>query len=295
MGSGETLRHSFENAQRRERMGCYVLGFQEIDQTQVAVVGGKGAHLGELSQIEGLRVPAGFCVTTDAFQRIMAEAPSIDDRLDRLSHLKPDDRELIRTLSAEIRRTLEGIAIPDDVTAAITLALARLGEQAAYAVRSSATAEDLPTASFAGQYDTYLNVVGPAAILQHVSRCWASLFTERAVTYRLRNGFNHRKVQMAVVVQQMVFPRAAGVLFTADPVTGNRKVASVDASFGLGEALVSGLVNGDVYKVRDGEVVAKAVGTKQLAIHASPAGGTQERAIDRELQDQQALTDAQVV
>ena len=206
-------------------MGSYVLGFQEIDQTQVAVVGGKGAHLGELSRIEGIRVPAGFCVTTDAFRRIMAEAPSIDERLDRLSRLNPDDREAIRTLSAEIRRTLEGIAIPDDLAAAITRALARLGEQAAYAVRSSATAEDLPTASFAGQQDTYLNVVGPAAILQHVSRCWASLFTERAVTYRLRNGFDHRKVHMAVVVQQMVFPEAAGVLFTADPVTGNRKVA----------------------------------------------------------------------
>ena len=174
-------------------MGTVVLGFQEIDETQVAVVGGKGAHLGELSRIEGIRVPPGFCVTTDAFRRIMADAPSIDDRLDRLSRLNPDDREPIRTLSAEIRRTLEAIAIPDDLAAAITLALARLGEQAAYAVRSSATAEDLPTASFAGQQDTYLNVVGPAAILQHVSRCWASLFTERAVTYRLRNGFDHRQ------------------------------------------------------------------------------------------------------
>lgn len=276
-------------------MGCYVLGFQEIDRTQVAVVGGKGAHLGELSRIEGLRVPAGFCVTTDAFQRMMAEAPSIDDRLDRLSRLKPDDREAIRARSAEIRRTLEGIAIPDDLAAAITRPLARLGEQAVYAVRSSATAEDLPTASFAGQQDTYLNVVGPAAILQHVSRCWASLFTERAVTYRLRNGFDHRKVQMAVVVQQMVFPQAAGILFTADPVTSNRKVASVEAIFGLGEALVSGLVNADVYKVRDGEVVAKAVATKQLAIHASPAGGTQEQAIEPERQEQPALTDAQVV
>jgi rifampicin phosphotransferase len=137
--------------------------------------------------------------------------------------------------------------------------------------------------------------VGPAAILQHVSRCWASLFTERAVTYRLRNGFDHRKVHMAVVVQQMVFPQAAGILFTADPVTSNRKVASVEASFGLGEALVSGLVNGDVFKVRDGEVVAKAVATKQLAIHASPAGGTQQQAIEPERQDQPALTDAQVV
>jgi phosphoenolpyruvate synthase/pyruvate phosphate dikinase len=276
-------------------MGCYVLGFQEIDQTQAAVVGGKGAHLGELSRIAGIRVPVGFCVTTDAFQRIMAEAPSLDAQLDRLSHLKPDDREAIRALSAEIRRTLEASAIPDDLAAAITRPLARLGEHAAYAVRSSATAEDLPAASFAGQQDTYLNVVGPAAILQHVSRCWASLFTERAVTYRLRNGLDQRKVHMAVVVQRMVFPRAAGILFTADPVTGNRKVASVEASFGLGEALVSGLVNADVYKVRDGQVIAKTIATKQLAIHASPAGGTQAQAIAPERRRQPALTDAQVV
>src|SRR5437762_8764467 len=134
-----------------------------------------------------------------------------------------------------------------------------------------------------------------APILQHLRRCWATLFTERAVTYRLRNGFDHRKVHMAVVVQHMVFPRAAGILFTADPVTCNRKVASVEATFGLGEAPVSGLVNADVYKVRDGKVVAKAVATKQLAIHASPAGGTQEQAMEPERQDQPALTDAQVV
>src|SRR6202171_5575452 len=276
-------------------MGNYVLGFQEIDRTQVAVVGGKGAHLGELSRIEGIRVPAGFCVTTDAFRRIMTEAPSIDDRLDRLLRINPLVRAENPTLRAEIRPTLQGIATPDDLAAAITRSLARLGEQAAYAVRSSATAEDLPTASFAGQQDTYLNIVGSAAILQHISRCWASLFTERAVTYRLRNGFDHRKVHMAVVVQQMVFPHAAGVMFTADPVTSNRKVASVEATFGLGEALVSGLVNADMYKVRDGEVVAKAVATKQLAIHASPAGGTQEQAIDPERQERPALTDAQVV
>ena len=273
----------------------YVLGFEEIDATQVAVVGGKGAHLGELSQIEGIRVPHGFCVTTSAFRRIMAEAPSVDDLLGRLSRLDPDDREAIRRLGAEIRRTVEGIAIPDDVAAAITRALARLGERGAYAVRSSATAEDLPTASFAGQQDTYLNVVGPAAILQHVSRCWASLFTERAVTYRLRNGVDDGKVHMAVVVQQMVFPHAAGILFTADPVTSNRKVTSVEAGFGLGEALVSGLVNPDVYKVRDGEIVAKAVAAKRLAIRASPAGGTRQEPIEAERQEQPALTDAQVV
>jgi pyruvate,water dikinase len=275
--------------------GCYVLGLEAIDQTQVAVVGGKGAHLGELSRIEDVRVPAGFCVTTDAFRRIMADATSMDDRLDQLSRLNQDDREAIGTLSAEIRQTLEGIAIPDDLAAEITGALARIGEQAAYAVRSSATAEDLPTASFAGQQDTYLNVVGPTAILHHVSRCWASLFAERAVTYRLRNGFDHRKVHMAVVVQQMVFPQTAGILFTADPVTSNRKVASVEASFGLGEALVSGLVNADVYKVQDDKVVAKTIANKEVAIHASPAGGTQEQAIEPERQEEPALTNAQVV
>ena len=256
----------------------YLLDLEEIDKTQVALAGGKGAQLGELSRIEGIRVPAGFCVTTDAFRRIIATVPRLDDQLDRLSRLDPgdpDDRQAIRALSAEVRRTVEGIAIPDDLAAAITRSLTRLGGQIAYAVRSSATAEDLPTASFAGQQDTYLNVVGPTAILKHVSRCWASLFTERAVTYRLRNGFDHRKVQMAVVVQRMLFPQAAGILFTADPVTSNRKVVSVEASFGLGEALVSGLVNADAYKVRDGEVVAKSVAASQ--------------------QQQPALTDAQIV
>ncbi|HSR97202.1 MAG TPA: rifamycin-inactivating phosphotransferase [Kofleriaceae bacterium] len=273
----------------------HVLGFEDIDQTQVAIVGGKGAHLGELSRIEGLRVPAGFCVTTDAFRQIMVSAPAIDDALDQLARLAADDRAPIRALSAEVRGMIEAVAIPDDLAAAITGALARLGDQAAYAIRSSATAEDLPTASFAGQQDTYLNVVGPLAILQHVRRCWASLFTERAVTYRLRNGFDHRKVQMAVVVQQMVFAQAAGILFTADPLTSNRKVASIEAVFGLGEALVSGQVNADVYKVRDGAVIASTIATKRLALHAAPAGGTQEHAIEPARQEQPVLTDAQIV
>ncbi|HEU4628630.1 MAG TPA: rifamycin-inactivating phosphotransferase [Gemmatimonadaceae bacterium] len=276
-------------------MGCYVLDFHEIDRTQVALVGGKGAHLGELSRIEGIRVPPGFCVTTDAFWRIMADASAVDERLDRLSRLTPDDRDAIRALSAEIRHVIEATAIPDDLGAAITGALARLGEEAAYAVRSSATAEDLPTASSAGQQDSYLNVMGPAAVLAHVRRCWASLFTERAVTYRLRSGIDHRQVRMAVVVQRMVAPRAAGILFTADPVTGNRKVASIEATFGLGEALVSGLVHADVYTVRDGRVVARTLGTKRRAIVASSSGGTEERAVEPERQAQAALTDAQAV
>lgn len=273
----------------------YVLGFQEIDRTHAALVGGKGANLGELSRIEGVRVPAGFCATTDAYRRIMKAAPSLDERLDRLSSLKAGDGDAIRTHSAELRRSIERIAIPDDIASAIARALSRLGERAAVAVRSSATAEDLPTTSFAGQQDTYLNIVGPEEVLRHVSRCWASLFTERAVIYRLRNGLDHRTVSMAVVVQRMVFPHAAGILFTADPISGNRKTSSVEASFGLGEALVSGLVNADAFKVRNGEIIARTVGRKRLAIEASSEGGTQQCAIEPERQEQPVLTDAQVV
>ncbi|UFQ19699.1 MULTISPECIES: rifamycin-inactivating phosphotransferase [Streptomyces] len=273
----------------------YVVDLRDIEETRIAVVGGKAAHLGGLSRIEGIRVPDGFCVTTDAFRRAMADVPSLDDRLDWLSRLDPDDQEGLRTLSAEVRRIIEEAPVPDALAAAVTRALARFGGQEAYAVRSSATAEDLPTASFAGQQDTYLNVVGAAAILRHISRCWASLFTERAVTYRRRNGIDHRVVHMAVVVQRMVLPRAAGVLFTADPVTGEREVATVDAGFGLGEALVSGLVNPDVYKVRRGEVVDRKIAAKQRAVQALPGGGTRDVAVDARRQEEPALTDAQVV
>ncbi|MBP0461106.1 rifamycin-inactivating phosphotransferase [Streptomyces montanisoli] len=277
----------------------YVRDLQDVDETQIAVVGGKGANLGALTRIEGVRVPGGFCVTTDAFRRIMADAPSMDDLLDRLSGSDPDDREAVRALSAEIRRAIEETPVPGDVAEEIARALAGLGEEtggdAAFAVRSSATAEDLPTASFAGQQDTYLNVVGAAEVLRHISRCWASLFTERAVAYRRRNSIDHRAVRMAVVVQRMVFPQAAGVLFTADPVTGNRGTATVDAGPGLGEALVSGLVNPDVFTVRHGEVVARTFAAKHRAVHALPGGGTEEVAVDPRWREEPALTDAQVV
>src|SRR3981081_1577867 len=258
-------------------MSSYVLGFQDIDRAKLMVVGGKGANLGELSKIEGIRVPDGFCISTEAFKRIIGETPSINELLDQLSLLKVEDRNKIGELSGEIRRLIEGIAIPEDIREEFARHLSRLGEENAYAVRSSATAEDLPTASFAGQHDTYLNILGQEAILKHVSRCWASLYTKRAVTYRIQNGFDHRKVQLAVVVQRMLFPQAAGILFTADPVTSNRKMSSIDASFGLGEALVSGLVNADAYQVRDGKVIAKKISTKKVAVFASQDDGTEEQ------------------
>jgi phosphoenolpyruvate synthase/pyruvate phosphate dikinase len=243
-----------------------VLGFQEIDRTDIRIVGGKGANLAELSRLDGIPVPDGFCVSTKAFRRVVGEAPAIGALLDRLSLLTAEERHDIRELSAEIRGVIEGLAIPEDVHQAIARFVSTLGEQDAWAVRSSATAEDSPAASFAGQQDSYLNVIGTQTILKHVSRCWASLFTDRAVTYRIQNGVDHRKVYMAVVVQKMVFPppRAAGVLFTADPVTSNRKVSSIDAGVGLGDALVSGLVNADGYKVRNGQVIEKTIRHPQV-------------------------------
>jgi phosphoenolpyruvate synthase/pyruvate phosphate dikinase len=274
---------------------AYVLGFQDIDKTKRKVVGGKGANLGELAKIEEIHVPDGFCISTEAFKRIIGETSSLTELLDQLSLLKVEDREKIGELSREIRRVIAGTAIPEDIHAEISRRLSSHGEDTAYAVRSSATAEDLPTASFAGQQDTYLNIIGKVAILEHIGKCWASLFTERAVVYRLQNGFDHRKVHLAVVVQQMVFPQAAGILFTADPVTANRKVLSIDAGFGLGEALVSGLVNADIYKVSNGKVIDKKIATKKLVIHALKEGGTIQQEIEPERQNSQVLTEQQIL
>jgi pyruvate,water dikinase len=211
----------------------YLVDLTGLDRTQVALAGGKGAHLGELTRIEGVAVPPGFCVTSGAFRAVVT--PAIDG------------------LTTDLRRAVEAVPIPDDLAAAVA---ARVEEGVAYAVRSSATAEDLPSASFAGQHDTFLDIVGAEAVLEHVRRCWASLFTERAVAYRRRNGIDHRVVDMAVVVQRMVHARASGVLFTADPVTSHRGVTTVEATPGLGEALVSGRVNAEAHTVRDGAVVS---------------------------------------
>ncbi|MEV6217088.1 rifamycin-inactivating phosphotransferase [Nocardia sp. NPDC051833] len=274
---------------------AYVLDFGEIDRTRVAIVGGKGANLGELARIDGVDVPAGFCVTTEAFAEAVTGAPSIEGLFEEVSRLAADDRAGIAAVSARVRRALEDLVVPEHIAAEILGAHARLGVDGAYAVRSSATAEDLPTASFAGQQDTFLNVVGPAAILAHVSRCWGSLFTERAVTYRLRNDLGEQPVRMAVVVQRMVFPRASGILVTADPVTSDRTVVSIDAGFGLGEALVSGLVNADIYRVRDDAVTERTIATKKLAVEPAPEGGTRVREIPEEHRTDPVLSEAEVL
>jgi len=276
-------------------MSALVLGFAEMDKTQLSLVGGKGLHLGELAKIPGIHVPEGFCITTAAYQKAIEQNDTYHALLDRLATLKAEDRERIGELSSKIRQLILEAEIPSDVVKAIEQYLSRFGEEHAYAVRSSATAEDLPHASFAGQLDTSLNIIGQVAVLQHIRQCWASLFTDRAVTYRIQNRFDHRRVHIAVIVQRMVFPQASGILFTADPMTGNRKLLSIDASFGLGEALVSGLVSADGYQVREGQIVDKRIAAKTWAVHARKEGGTETKPIDPAQQKTQALTDEQIV
>jgi len=278
-----------------KNMNARILGFPETDKTKLDLAGGKGAGLGELSRIAGVLVPAGFCITTEVYKEVVGNSEEVNALLEQLAVLKAGNRKAITGICAKIRDTIESIPIPVDIAAEITGQLAKLGDRDAYAVRSSATAEDLPSASFAGQQDTYLNITGEKAVLEHISRCWASLFTDRAVMYRLQNGFDHRKVQLSVVVQKMVFPQAAGILFTADPVTANRKVLSIDASFGLGEALVAGRVNADNYTVCNGRITGKMISTKQLAVYALKGGGTKEQEIAPEQQRRQALTDEQIL
>ncbi|MFY0165008.1 phosphoenolpyruvate synthase [Bacillus anthracis] len=276
-------------------MSSFVLGFQEIEKGQLSLVGGKGLNLGELSNIQGIEVPEGFCVTTVGYEKAIEQNENLQTLLQQLTKLKLEDRAQIGEMSKEIREVIMAVQIPSDVVEAVAHYLSRFGNEHAYAVRSSATAEDLPYASFAGQQDTYLNIIGKEAILQHVRKCWASLFTERAVMYRMQNGFEHNQVSICVVVQKMVFPEASGILFTADPITSSRKVLSIDASFGLGEALVSGLVSADNYKVKEGKIVDKVISTKKVAIYALKEGGTETKQINSAQQKIQTLSEQQIL
>lgn len=276
-------------------MKPYVLEFREIDKTQLLLAGGKGANLGELSKIQGIQVPEGFCVTTEGFQKALEQNGAFCALVDQLSRLKVEDRDRIGEISRKIRKIIMEVEIPSDVVKAVAHHLSLFGDEHAYAVRSSATAEDLPHASFAGQQDTYLNIIGVDAIMQHISKCWASLFTDRAVIYRMQNGFDHSQVYLSVIVQRMVFPQASGILFTADPITSNRKLLSIDASFGLGEALVSGLVTADNYKVQEEKIVNKRIAIKKLAIHGLKEGGTETQQIDSDRQKTQTLTEQQIL
>ncbi|MBF8190465.1 phosphoenolpyruvate synthase [Nonomuraea sp. K274] len=233
------------------------LDFSEIDAGMLAEVGGKAANLGELTRA-GLPVPPGWVLTTEAYRQVAAG-------------LETDGEGL----AERARRHLLQAPVPAAVHETIVKSYAALGDDVPVAVRSSATAEDLPFASFAGQQETYLNVVGAEAVVDAVRRCWASLWTDRAVAYRESNGIGHAAVRLAVVVQVMVDAAVAGVMFTANPVTGRRREIVIDAAPGLGEAVVSGAVNPDRFIVYGEEILERHPGDKHLTIRPLPGGGTE--------------------
>ena len=228
-----------------------VVGLSELASGSLALVGGKALNLGKLIAA-GFPVPPGFCLTTAAYR--MAVPASLDGVASRLdgapdSHSGDGAADVRDELARRAREAVAAAPVPPDVEAAVRRAYAAMGDDVAVAVRSSATAEDLPFASFAGQQDSFMDIVGADAVVQAVRRCWASLWTDRAVAYRTANGISHREVGLAVVVQQMVDAGTSGVLFTANPVTGTRSETVIDASPGPGQAVVSGAVNPDHFVV----------------------------------------------
>lgn len=280
-------------------MWQYILRFDEIDRTKIGEVGGKGANLGEMFRVPGIQVPDGFCITTKAYTDFVAGAAEFQYMINALEQVDEDNLEKVAAMGRQMRQYLETVSIPEPIVAEIEEVLAGAETDFCYAVRSSATAEDLPGASFAGQQETFLNVKGRQELLDCVRKCWASLFTDRAIVYRKKNGFEHNKVFLSVVVQRMIEPEVAGILFTADPVSGNRKVVSIDASFGLGEALVSGLVTADLYKVKDDRLIEKKIARKQVAIYSADIGTVTKEIADGKqvlpsLSDDQAIQLAQV-
>ena len=274
-----------------------VLHFDQLGAEDLPRVGGKGANLGEMTRA-GLPVPPGFCVTTEAFRRFVAGDPELDSAVyARLAALAPDDVAGVRRAGEVIRERLLALPVPSEIEDALDAAWQEAGVEHAYAVRSSATAEDLPGASFAGQQDTYLNVRGREALIDALRRAWVSLFTDRAILYRAMNGFDHHDVALSAVIQRMVVPEVSGILFTADPLTGHRRITSIDAGFGLGEALVSGIISADLYRVntRTNEIVERRIEEQKLAIKSLPEGGTETVALTPEDGSRPALTDMQAL
>jgi phosphoenolpyruvate synthase/pyruvate phosphate dikinase len=258
-------------------------------------VGGKGANLGVMIRA-GLPVPGGFVVTTDGYRAFVAAnalAPLIERQWQEITL---GDAAAFEAASSAIRAAFTQAAFLPNLAADILIAYAGLGDKAPVAVRSSATAEDLPDASFAGQQETYLNVIGGEALLDAVKRCWASLWTARAMAYRLRQKIAPAQVSLAVVVQEMAPANAAGVMFTVNPVTGERGELVINATWGLGEALVSGRVNPDmiVADKQSGRIKHVALGDKAV-MTAAVASGTDEVAVDEARRGKQAITPEQVV
>ncbi len=263
----------------------YTLAFEDCVRDCVALVGGKSTGLGSMIRA-GIPVPPGFAVTTLAYRAMLGTGRTEREISDLLRRADPDDIDGLEDISLQIAAKIEGAPMPLDVETAIRAGYEGLssmcsqgdtetdnGRGLPVAVRSSATAEDLPGASFAGQQDTFLWVVGADDVIAFVKRCWSSLYTARAISYRIEQGYDHEKVYMSVCIQKMVNARAAGVMFTLNPINGDRSKVAIDASWGLGESVASGEVTPDNYLVDKvaRRIARRTVSSKMIEYRAVPA------------------------
>jgi pyruvate,water dikinase len=277
-----------------------IRGFDDITSKDVRLVGGKGANLGEMTRA-GLTVPPGFCLTAAAYREFISGARASATIGAILAQADLENPEDVEIKTAQLRAFLVAQPMPVEIARAVLGGVHALGAKLGtndlrVAVRSSATAEDLPDASFAGQQDTYLNVRGDDALLEHVKLCWASLWTARAVTYRQKQGYDHSLLALAVVIQAMIESEVAGILFTANPVNQDRDQIVLNASWGLGDAVVSGLVTPDTWIVSklDGAILDREIASKLVAVVYAPDGGTHQVPVPLERQAIASLSDAQI-
>jgi pyruvate,water dikinase len=278
-----------------------VLWFKELRKEDIPLVGGKCANLGELTGKTGVPVPNGFAISAYAYKAFLEKTKADKTIESLLSKTDITDLDALQAVSQKIRKHIESLPITKDMEKEILLKYQELckysgKENMAVAVRSSATAEDLPGASFAGQQDTYLNI-NQKTLLDSVKKCWSSLFTPRAIVYRKEKGFSTDEVLISVAVQELIFSQVSGVMFTIEPVSGVKDKIVINASPGLGEAVVSGQVTPDEYIVDKGtlQIVEKHVVKKDRQIVSDKKGGTKWEAVPKELQDVQAITDEQIV
>ncbi|HUU75092.1 MAG TPA: phosphoenolpyruvate synthase [Methanoregulaceae archaeon] len=272
-----------------------ILWLEEIRKEDIAAVGGKGASLGEMSAI-GLPVPKAFVVTSYAFRNFLVETGLEETIFDELEHLNVDDSDDLEKASKNAKDAIMNVKIPDDIKASILKAYKKIDASGlVVAVRSSATAEDLPDASFAGQQETYLNIKGNDNLMEAVQKCWASLYGGRALYYRAKQGFDDRSVNIAVVVQELVNSEKAGVMFTSHPVTGE-ELSIIEGSWGLGESVVSGSVSPDkyVFDQHSEKIIDRLIANKKIEIISDGDHGTKIVNIPKDRQDAPVLTDAEV-
>jgi len=269
-----------------------ILPFSSSEAT-LESAGGKGMNLARLARA-GFAVPPGFIISTDDYREFLNANRWLPAILSGVANLSAEDAGALEKASAQIRAAFSTGKMPGEMESAIRSAYAELGDKPV-AVRSSATAEDLPDLSFAGQQDTYLNIIGAEQLLAAVIHCWSSLWTARAIGYRIRNGISHQEAALAVIVQEMVQSDASGVLFTANPLTGLRSEAVIDATLGLGEALVSGQVEPDHYVVDtlNNRVLTKTLGAKKISTRGKTGGGVET--IEEDASARQALADEEIL